>query len=74
MNVYNGERVEVVASDYVGVAGYNRIRGKAQLCYEPNKTPKLKVGDTITVAGSIRTVERIEASEYLAGFRVVTLS
>lgn len=74
MSVHNGERVQVKLPDYVGVAGYNRVRGKPQICYAPNLNIRTKVGDVVTVGDGERTVEAVELSEYLSGFRVVTLN
>lgn len=71
--VFNGRRLAVETKDFSGVAGVAVVRGVTTLSYFPNKSERVKVGDTITVDGHEEVVASVASSDGVRGMRLISL-
>lgn len=75
IKVNNGKRIIVELSDFVGTAGFvEHPSGVIQLAYLPNRRGATEGGSIITVDGESFEVLRVETSQVVEGFRVLTLA
>ncbi len=72
--INNGKRIQVSLPDFEGLAGFVEAPSGITMAYMPNKKGSLAVGETVEADNEQFTVLRIDASQLVEGFRVLTLA